>query len=123
MPSSTSGRVFHGNAISDTRSAMLTFSGLQNYSDNHPNYSDMSTGAMLLAKHKCEYCSYSTLNVAHLREHKRIHTGEKPHPCPYCAYRGTWKHVLTRHIRLKHPEHLIVAGGKGDSPTALNLNN
>lgn len=30
------------------------------------------------------------------------HTGEKPHCCPYCTHRSTFKSNITKHILRKH---------------------
>lgn len=54
---------------------------------------------------KCEFCTYKTSTLAHLREHIRTqhtHRDHKPYKCAYCDYRcaisgNCRKHVMNRH--------------------------
>lgn len=58
-------------------------------------------------RHKCTMCEKSFKTSAKLGIHYRTHTGEKPFPCPYCAYRSTQSNNLKTHILSKHPSTLI----------------
>ena len=49
--------------------------------------------------HLCPLCSYKTSNYAHLMDHMRAHTGEKPFSCPQCPYRSAQKTNLKTHMR------------------------
>ncbi|KAK3886142.1 hypothetical protein Pcinc_009719 [Petrolisthes cinctipes] len=49
--------------------------------------------------HLCSLCTYKTPNYAHLMDHMRAHTGEKPFSCPHCPYRAAQKTNLKTHIR------------------------
>ncbi|KAG7162473.1 glass-like 1, partial [Homarus americanus] len=49
--------------------------------------------------HQCPYCSYSSPQIATLRNHIRTHTGERPYSCPYCSFHFSQKGALKRHIR------------------------
>ncbi|XP_050686835.1 longitudinals lacking protein, isoforms H/M/V-like isoform X25 [Eriocheir sinensis] len=49
--------------------------------------------------HLCPLCTYKTSNYAHLMDHMRAHTGEKPFSCPHCPYRSAQKTNLKTHMR------------------------
>nr|CAD7443708.1 unnamed protein product [Timema bartmani] len=45
----------------------------------------------------CDICVFRTLI-----QHRRMHTGEKPHLCPHCAYRSARRDNLRSHVRRVH---------------------
>ncbi|XP_026325477.1 zinc finger protein 43-like [Hyposmocoma kahamanoa] len=48
----------------------------------------------------CEMCAADGFaSEAVLRYHQRIHTGEKPHPCPECPKRFRIRELLQKHLR------------------------
>ena len=54
-------------------------------------------------KHKvymCTTCDYKTYNSQVIKEHERIHTGEKPLVCTWCGKGFRQKRTLTNHERL-----------------------
>ncbi|CAM1310065.1 Uncharacterised protein g5337 [Pycnogonum litorale] len=54
----------------------------------------------------CKICGYKSKYVSELEKHIRIHTLEKPFPCPYCKHSSRWKGDLKRHIFKLHPSKI-----------------
>ncbi|XP_047492365.1 longitudinals lacking protein, isoforms H/M/V-like isoform X12 [Penaeus chinensis] len=55
--------------------------------------------ALRCKTHHCPYCSYSTTKTTNLKNHIRVHTGERPFTCPHCSYRAKQENNLKSHIR------------------------
>ena len=49
-------------------------------------------------------CGKFFSELSNLRKHEKIHTGERPFTCKYCAKSFGVKRVLQRHIRTKHEQ-------------------
>ncbi|XP_067636665.1 zinc finger protein 85-like [Eurosta solidaginis] len=49
--------------------------------------------------HKCDICEKRFLLITTLRSHMRIHTGEKPFKCEYCESTFRQTSILHRHLR------------------------
>lgn len=54
----------------------------------------------------CPHCGKGFKHVADFRRHFLIHTGEKPHACPHCAFRCSRNDSLLRHMQIKHRDML-----------------
>lgn len=55
-------------------------------------------------KYVCEICGVSVSNTISLRDHRRIHTGEKPNTCDICGKGFIKASYLTSHVRIHTKE-------------------
>ena len=50
-------------------------------------------------RHFCDVCQYTTNRISNLKDHRRVHTGEKPFQCPTCFKCFSLTQNLTKHLR------------------------
>ena len=62
-------------------------------------------------KYHCDWenCDKAFKTLRHLKQHKRIHTGEKPFQCSLCDYTCSQKASLNWHFKSKHPGEPVTA--------------
>ncbi|XP_018023157.1 longitudinals lacking protein, isoforms F/I/K/T isoform X29 [Hyalella azteca] len=56
-------------------------------------------------RYACPVCGREFADKKDFRRHYMIHTGEKPHSCPYCPYSARQKSSLKSHLAAKHFTH------------------
>ncbi len=55
-----------------------------------------------LKPHVCQECGRGFTRVDHLRNHTRLHTGEKPYACYYCDQKFVTSQHRSYHLRIHH---------------------
>ena len=48
---------------------------------------------------ECEECGKLLADPSSLYRHRKIHTGDKPHKCPYCEKRFIQRYNMKQHIK------------------------
>lgn len=78
---------------------------------------------------KCEICGKKLADPSSLYRHRKIHSGDKPHKCPYCERRFIQRYNMKQHIKTHRIElladqkngfhHDLSVKGNGMSPLHL----
>ena len=50
----------------------------------------------------CPVCGKNISRKDNLKAHLRLHTGERPYPCPHCPYRSNEPGNLRKHVHAHH---------------------
>ncbi|CAK9299323.1 unnamed protein product [Gordionus sp. m RMFG-2023] len=68
----------------------------------------VSGGTKRQRTHRCTLpgCNFEAYDKNRMLDHLAAHRGEKPHGCPYCEFRTSWRFNIKNHIRSKHPTML-----------------
>nr|XP_027233315.1 zinc finger protein 865-like isoform X10 [Penaeus vannamei] len=65
---------------------------------------EIGEGALATRRYACRACGRSFKKKDHVKEHFRMHTGEKPFMCPLCLKRFTRGRTLKTHVAITHPQ-------------------
>lgn len=71
---------------------------------------------------QCPSCSYTAPHLKSLKQHLKIHSGEKPFSCPFCDYRTCFQKNLKPHIQThtgEKPFHCHICAYKANKKNNL----
>lgn len=57
----------------------------------------------------CEICGKKLADPSSLYRHRKIHSGDKPHKCPYCTRRFIQRYNMKQHIKTHRIEKMTEA--------------
>ena len=57
----------------------------------------------------CEICGKKLADPSSLYRHRKIHSGDKPHKCPYCSRRFIQRYNMKQHIKTHRMERMSEA--------------
>ncbi|GIY73886.1 hypothetical protein CDAR_601061 [Caerostris darwini] len=62
----------------------------------------------------CEFCAKSFNRRRYLLDHLNIHTGKRPYVCKFCSKNFTQRASCNRHMKLCHPELVLISKSSSD---------
>lgn len=60
-------------------------------------------------RYSCPICFMEFTDKRNFRHHYMVHSGEKPYACSHCPYRARQTGTLNKHVKLRHPQTLVLA--------------
>ena len=77
--------------------------------DRNQNRAPAVTGANGKPSVSCEICGKKLADPSSLYRHRKIHSGDKPHKCPYCSRRFIQRYNMKQHIKTHRMERMSEA--------------
>lgn len=90
----------HRSEMPTTSPCHLTQAHQANQPERPQQLGRASVGNASSPPFRCVSCGKVFLQMAHLKRHERVHTGEKPFGCLRCGKRFSHRHQLTNHVRV-----------------------
>jgi len=63
----------------------------------------------MISSVSCEICGKKLADPSSLYRHRKIHSGDKPHKCPFCSRRFIQRYNMKQHIKTHRMERMSEA--------------